>query len=233
MRTFKIAVLAISFILSATGKLLAEPLVVTVQGPETSADTRYDYDHAVIRLALEKTEQDYGDFIMHVSPTGQNSQRALTAATRGTYENYVVKFSASNKLAEEAGIIPFPVDLGIVGYRVAFVSHKTKEKLASVETIDQLKAFNIVQGIGWLDTSILRNHGFDVRTIEDYDSMFRMVALNRMDLFLRGANELLGEWNTHKTIPQLTYDDAVSIYYPLPRFLVTAKENTKLIERLQ
>lgn len=210
----------------------AEPLVVTVQGPETAADTRYDYDHAVIRLALEKTRNDFGDFVLKETPIGQNSQRSLTAAASGTYKNYVIKTSARNDLINKVGIVPFPVDLGIVGYREAFTSTSTKTRLASVQTLEQMKEFNMVQGIGWLDTTILQSHGFDVRTIDNYNSMFKMVALNRMDLFPRGANELEAEWETHNTIPQLAYDEAVALYYPLPRFLVTSKTNKDLIDRL-
>ncbi len=210
----------------------AEPLIVTVQGPETAADTRYDYDQEVIRLALEKTEKDYGAFIIKETAVGQNSQRALAAAANGRFENYVIKTSARNELADMVGMIPFPVDLGIVGYRISFVSKSTKAKLKSVQSLEQFQEFNMVQGIGWLDTAILKSHGFDVRTIDDYNSMFKMVALNRMDLFPRGANELEAEWQTHSAIMNLSYDEAVALYYPLPRFLVTAKTNTELMERL-
>ncbi len=216
----------------ANGAVLAAPLVVTVQGPETETDARYDYDHAVFHLALEKTRAEYGDFIIKETPIGQNTQRALAAAANGSYKNYVIKASANNQLANLVGMVPFPVDLGIVGYRVAFASNKTKASLTSVETLEDLKKFNVVQGIGWLDTAILRHHGFDVRTIGDHNSMFRMVALNRVDLFPRGANELKAEWETHRSILNLAYDEGIALYYPLPRFLVTSKSNTELIERL-
>ncbi|MBO6509044.1 MAG: hypothetical protein JJ979_11315, partial [Roseibium sp.] len=47
-----------------------------------------------------------------------------------------------------------------------------------------------------------------------------------------GANELLGEWRTHLVIPELTYDEAISVYYPLPRFLITSDKNTELSQRV-
>lgn len=207
-------------------------MVVTVQGPETVTDTRYEFDQAVIRLALEKTRDKYGDFLIQETPVGQNSHRSLLTAVNGLYPNYIVKYSMSSKLPDGLTAIPFPVDLGIVGYRVAFVSHETKEQLKQVKSLEDLKQFEVIQGIGWLDTDILEHHGFKVRDGGDFDAMFTMVALNRSDLFLRGANELLGEWRTHLVIPELTYDEAISVYYPLPRFLITSDKNTELSQRV-
>jgi hypothetical protein len=207
-------------------------MIVTVQGPETATDTRYEYDHAVIRLALEKTRKKYGDYTLQETPIGQNSQRSMLTLTNDRYTNYIIKYSMSNQLPDGVTAIPFPVDMGIVGYRVGFVSQDTKEKLKTVKTLEDLKRFEVIQGIGWLDPLILEHHGFKVRTGEDFNAMFSMVALNRSDLFLRGANELLAEWQTHQSIPKLTYDETISVYYPLPRFLITSKENTDLAARV-
>lgn len=206
--------------------------MVTVQGPETSTDKRYEYDQEVIRLALERTRADHGDFILQETAVGQNSKRALAAVMTGAIPNYVIKTSAKNELVDQVAIVPFPVDLGIVGYRVAFVSGATKDKLSSVRSLADLKDFRIVQGIGWLDSDILQFHGFDVRTVGDLNSMFKMVALNRTELFLRGANELEAEWAANKHISGLAYDETIALYYPLPRFLVTSKSNPGLAQRL-
>jgi len=223
---------AVLLLLGAVSSSFAEPIVVAVQGPETAADKRYEYDHAVIRLALEKTRADYGAFELRETAVGQNSKRALTAVVNGYVPNYVIKTSASNDLVGTVGIVPFPVDLGIVGYRVAFVSRETKKQLASVGSARRLKTFDVVQGIGWLDSKILQHHGFNVQTVGDYANMFKMVALNRMEVFFRGANELEAEWAANRHIPNLAYDEAVAVYYPLPRFLVTSKSNPELASRL-
>lgn len=237
-RTFrtrlKIFWLALSAVFVCAGLVgpASANMTVTVQGPETTADTRYEYDHAVIRLALEKTKDQYGDFTLQETPIGQNSQRSMLSLTSNRYANYIIKYSMSNQLPDGVVSIPFPVDMGIVGYRVGFVSRETKEKLKTVRTLEDLQHYEVIQGIGWLDPLILEHHGFKLRKGEDFNAMFSMVALNRSDLFLRGANELLGEWKTHQSIPNLTYDEAISVYYPLPRFLITHEDNTALAERV-
>jgi len=214
------------------GSAVKADFIVTVMGPEAPADKRYEYDRAVIELALTKTEAKFGDFTVRDTSTGQNTRRALIEASNNKYSNFIIKTSMTNDLPESLAIIPFPVDLGIVGYRVAFVSEKNKKALSKVKTLEDLKEFDVIQGLGWLDTRILRHHGFRVRTNAEYQPMFSMAALGRSDLFFRGANELLDEWQAQKDIPGLAFDETVSVYYPLPRFLVTARENSELIERV-
>ena len=206
--------------------------LVTVMGPEAPADKRYEYDRAVVELALAKTEAKFGHFSVRDIPVGQNTQRALSDVSSNKYSNFIIKASMSNDLPDSLAIIPFPVDLGIVGYRVAFVSEKNKKAISKVKSLEDLKAFEVIQGLGWLDTRVLRHHGFSVRTNAEYQPMFSMAALGRSDLIFRGATEHLEEWKAQKNIPGLTYDETVSVYYPLPRFLVTARENRELIERV-
>ena len=225
--------LMISLLILACAHNVRAELIVTVQGAETEKDLRRVYTRELIRLALEATKKDYGAYKLVENPVGENSARALKNSADKVFENYFVRQSVSMDLIKEMGYVAFPVDLGIVGYRVAFVSKQTKERLKSVNTLEELKEFSIVQGIGWLDTRILRHNGFDVYTSGTFEGMFKTIALNRFDLFFRGANELLDEWNSHTDIDGLTYDESILLYYPLPRFFFTAKENVLAIERIQ
>ena len=55
--------------------------------------------------------------------------------------------------------VRFPIHLGIVSYRICFVSPQQQAAVASVTTLDQLKKFTLGQGKGWLDVQILRQAG--------------------------------------------------------------------------
>lgn len=231
-RTTRAFLLATLLFLLPLGSVANADYVVTVMGPEAPADKRYEYDRAVIELALTKTRAKFGDFTVRDTPSGQNTQRALIEASNNKYTNFIIKTSMSNDLPESLAVIPFPVDLGIVGYRVAFVSEKNKEALFRVKSLEDLRKFEVIQGLGWLDTRILRHHGFNVRTNAEYQPMFSMAALGRADLFFRGVNELLDEWEANRHISGLSYDETISVYYPLPRFLATSRDNRELIERV-
>ena len=206
--------------------------VYTAHGPESANDFRQDYYLALMELALQKTVKSHGAYKLRILPVGQNIIRGLAAAKSGQYENYFVRQSVSNELLQEMAAVPFPLDLGITGYRVAFTSEKIKQELMQIKTFAQLKKLSIVQGLGWLDTDILRANGFVVETGSSYEGMFHMVAKNHLDLFPRGVNEFYREWQNHQYIRELTFDESIALYYPLPRFFFTAQKNQSASQRL-
>ncbi|WP_037940826.1 hypothetical protein [Sulfurospirillum arcachonense] len=206
--------------------------IFTYMSKEDEKDTRKDYNVALLKLALDKTIPEYGPYKLVPSPK-MNYLRADKIALKNNVKNFVYKAAIREDLVSKLGYVPFPVDRGIVGYRVFFVSPKAKEALKKVTTLKELKKFTIVQGIGWLDTQILRHHGFNVFEGSNYKGLFGMVAKNRIDLFPRGANELLNEYKAYKKIKNLDFDRSLILYYPLPRFFFMNKKNKKSLERLQ
>ena len=205
--------------------------VFTYRAPESDLDVRYDYDYELLLLALEKTKKTFGEYELRASPR-MNFPRAQLSARANTLPNFFFKDSYKQELTDELTYAPFPVDLGIVGYRACFVSKTNKYKLESIKGIEDLKKLTYGFGLGWLDTIILRHHGFIVHEIPSYEGLFKMVEMNRVDLFCRGANELLGEYNAHKDFKNLTYDKHISLAYPLPRFFFTSKQNKAAAERV-
>ncbi|MCL6417624.1 hypothetical protein MIB92_18335 [Aestuariirhabdus sp. Z084] len=218
-------------IASVSLPLLAQT-VVTLRPPESDSDKRSLYSNAVIKLALETTRPSHGDYHIEMSPK-MNSGRSILAASTGNHTNFIFKASYNSQLESNNLIyIPFPVDLGIVGYRVCFTAKQNLNRIASIETLEQLKELTHGQGTKWGDVAILRSHGFNVTEIASYESLFKMVALQRFDLFCRGASELLAEYESHRHLENLAYDQTLSIVYPLPRFFYTNKHNHKAAKRI-
>ena len=223
----------------ALGLLLMAPalparavLVVTYRTPESPVDRRYDYDNAVLRLALEKTRKEYGDFRLQPSPP-MNFSRAIQDARSKAYPNFFVKLSYEDRFADQGlAYARFPIDLGIVGYRVCFIRPELKARLAATDTLTELKRYSHGQGQGWADAQILKANGFLVEEISDYENLFRMVAAGRFDLFCRGANELLEEYLAHKKLARLDFDSSFAIVYPLPRFFYSHSSNKAALTRV-
>ncbi len=211
----------------------AQVTVFTYRQAESKLDQRYVYDHAVLQLALEKTRAKYGAFSLVPSPP-MNFLRAMHSLTANAYPNFFVKQSYEEQYVSSMKLtfVRFPVDLGIVGYRICFTNDETKQRLQSVNSLPDLQAFSMGQGYGWADVEILRSNGFNV-TQAPYESLFQMVAIGRFNLFCRGVNEFLEEWNRHKDIKGLTYDESIAIAYPLPRFFFTHPSNSKAAERIE
>ncbi len=205
--------------------------IYTYNNTQNEHDTRKLYELEVLKTALEKTKDKYGEYELVASPR-MNLKRAITTLKLNLIKNFILKMSITKELLDELAYANFPIDRGIVGYRVSFISPKMKDKIDDYNTLEKLRTLRIGQGIGWLDVDILKHNGFNVKIISDYEALFNMTALNRIDLFSRGINEILGEYKSFKHIKNLDYDRSFVLYYPLPRFFFTHKSNEKEMKRI-
>ena len=220
------------FILLIPLLAVSSPIVLTYHSPDNDIDTRKYYEIELLTLALEKTKDKYGDYKL-IPSKKMTITRASYNLKENKIKNFILKDSVKNSYLKEFSFANFPVDRGIVGYRVSFISPKMKEKINDVKSLKELKTLKFAQGVGWLDTKILKLNGFDVRVISNYDSFFRMLTLNRIDLFPRGINELLPEYNAYKYLQKLDFDNTFALYYPLPRFFFMNKKNKRIIKRIE
>ena len=89
--------------LIASAALAATPVtLVTYCAAESALDRRNDYTIAVLKLALDKTRDEYGDYLLQPS-LPMNTARARQALLTNSYENFIVKFSYDPEL-ERAGL---------------------------------------------------------------------------------------------------------------------------------
>lgn len=210
----------------------AQETVFTYRSPVGEDDDRNRYQLALLTLALEKTKQEYGEFTL-VPSGSMNNTRAIEALRKKGRENFVFKLSYDSEYPDFMDYVRFPIDLGIVGYRICFISPKAKAKLSASPTLEELIKLSHVQGKGWIDVKILRHNGFQVNEVSNYEGKFHTVALNRHDLFCRGINELHEEYEKFRAVVDgLDFDRTFVLVYPLPRFFYTHKDNREAIERV-
>jgi hypothetical protein len=194
----------------------------------------FEYYTALITLVLEKTRPTYGDYRMQEIGV-YDTERSLYALASDQFVNLVIERSYEAVLTQSDRLtyINFPIDGGIVGYRVCFINPAIKEKLKKIQTLAELRRYTIVQGIGWTDTLILRHNGFKVLEVDNYDSMFRVTTAGRADLFCRGANEIKREYEKSSDALKLNYDETFILYYPLPRFFYLNSNSKLAKERIE
>ncbi|WP_421164843.1 hypothetical protein [Aeromonas dhakensis] len=213
--------------------VLAGPTLFTYMSPESEHDPRSTYDREVLRLALEKTRASHGDYRMQAAPPMTLARMWVSLR----FNHYPNLFAMDSYRADRdmSGIdyVRFPIHIGIVSYRICFVSPTRKDEVAKATSLDELKRFDIGQGKGWLDVEILRRAGFKVLEVEGYEQLFKMVARGRFDLFCRGINELPQEKLNHKKVEGLMMDESLALYYPLPRVFFTHNGNRQAIDRVQ
>lgn len=208
--------------------------VVWHRSPLDFGSFRYVYDIELLRLVLDKTRPAYGDYQLQALPVA-SFPRLLHSLRNDTYPNLVLEISYDKALEEsgELSYIRFPIELGIIGYRVCFVNPEVKDKVSQVTRLEQLRQFTIGQGSGWADIRILRHNGFSVTEVSNYTSLFKMVANGRFDLLCRGANELPMEYAQYQYIPKLTYNETFALVYPMPRFFYLNSKHQRLKQRLE
>ena len=210
----------------------ASPITLTYHAADNDIDSRKYYEIELLTLALDKTKDKYGDYKL-IPSKKMTIKRAEYNLKKNKIKNFILKDSVRNKTFKEFSFANFPVDRGIVGYRVSFISPQMKERINDIKSLEELKTLKFAQGVGWLDTDILKSNGFNVSMIANYDSFFRMITLNRIDFFPRGINEVLAEYNTYKYLDDLDYDRTFALYYPLPRFFFMNKKNKKIAKRIE
>jgi len=205
----------------------------TYRAPESDRDTRLLYEIAVLRLALEKTAKEYGPFRLEPTPR-INVARCLQSIQQHSFTNFFCSlgYNENNEISPDITYIRFPIDMGVLSYRTCFTNAKTAEKLKNITTLDQLRELTHGQGRDWADVAVLRQNGFKVMEVDQYEALFTMTAAGRFDLFCRGINEVKEEYDLRHTIPGLVYDQNLLIYYSMPLFLYTNKSNTQAIERI-
>ena len=208
-------------------------MVYIYNAPESALDRRYDSHWEILRTALDRTRQKYGDFALHPSRP-MSEKRQTSELMKGSRFINVMHLGTTQEFERNLGPIRIPVDKNLSGYMVYLIRKEDQARFASVNNIDDLRKFTIGQGADWLDVEILRHNGFEVVGGTSYDGLFRMLVRNRFDAFQRSAVEILEEFDQrNKEMPKLHIEENLLVYYPLPMYFWFSKNDAgqKLAER--
>jgi len=212
-----------------------DELVINYTPVEDPADQRLNYPLAIIKLALEKTRPQYGNFQIAHIPQYLSVARAIYELKRDTWPNYFFPGGVNIEILGRENLEPvdFPVDQGLLGYRICFVSPQAKARVAAAKDLTDLRQFIIAQGTNWPDVSILRHNGFTVQEVGTYPGLFKMVISGRADLLCRGISELKQEHTEFGYLGNLQYDDTFVLVYPMRFSLYFNKSSKDAIHRIE
>lgn len=219
--------------LALSSKACLGQLTVSYRHFDDTNDKRSIYESQLLKLALDKTVETYGEYRMVETPR-MSVARGLISLTSNAYTNLILAYPYDKTYLQNMQLdyIRFPIELGILGMRTCFVNQKVKERFSRVTSIEQLQKFTHGLGKDWGDVRILQHNNFDVIEVSDYDNIIPMLASSRFDLFCRGTNEVLDEVKRFKDVEGIDYDHDIAIYYMLPRFFYFNEKNQALNERV-
>lgn len=217
-----------------TANAAAAPLQIVYPRPESELDSRYLYDWAVLRMALDKTRAGFGPYELLQSGQYMSPARVSAETAAGGPINLFVR-ATSVQLEQQFRPVRIPVDRGLIGYRLLLVRSEDLPLFAKVDTLDKLRGLKIGQGKGWVDVGILQAAGFNVVEGNNYDGLFSMLSVKRFDALSRSVDEALREYDERHEQTGFEVEPGIALYYPLARYFFTRRdaEGEALAQRIE
>ncbi len=205
--------------------------VVKIVKPESEKDMRQIYYEKVLKLALEKTKDKYGDYKIEKIDIGYQGRSATLLAEGSPMLDLIWTMTDKER---EKHMLPVRIPLlkGLMGYRVLIINKKDIEKFKNIKRIEELKKLTAVQGHDWPDTDVLIANGFKVEKATIYEGMFKMIYLQRVDYFPRGLNEPFDEIKNRPKL-NLTVENSIMLKYFAPFFFFVNIKRADLRDRIE
>lgn len=144
----------------------------------------------------------------------------------------VIWIATSKGYEQRLRPIRIPIFKGLLGHRLLVVKKSLLPRLSKIDTLDDLRQLRMGQGLGWVDSDILRANGFSVYDAQNHDILYSMLARGRYDALPRGLHEPWEELQSYD-YSELEVDKALLIHYPMPMYFFVNKENTELAALLE
>ncbi|MCG8435734.1 MAG: hypothetical protein MJA83_17050 [Gammaproteobacteria bacterium] len=209
----------------------AEIQTVRYLSPESNTDHRDVYFVELLKLALDKTAEQYGPVELIEAKLGMTQGRALESLKRREFINV---FWTMTSRERETNLLPIRIPLlrGLLSHRVFHIRESDLEKFGAINTLEDLSRYRAVQGHDWPDTEILRANGLSVTTAAFYSGMFDMVLANRVDYFPRGINEVWDE-SARYADSELIVEPSIMLRYRAPIYYFVHPDDTALADRIE
>lgn len=210
-----------------------QPLVVKVRafrGTALSTDDAKEYKYQVLKLILEKTEKTDGPFKIQAPQQEVPQARDFEMVKQGYVD--VILTATSPERERELHPIRIPFEKGLYGYHIFIINESDQPKFSAVRTLADLQKLWAGQNEVWPETKIFRSNGLNVVSTAGYRELFTMLKERRFDYFPRTAAEPWREL-VDMNIPGLVVEKDLLLYYPVPGYIFTSKNNLKLADRLE
>lgn len=196
--------------------------------PQHAQDRRSDYAIELLTLALSRTAPQ-----LSVVPARQlfSRSRALEELTPGGAIDVVWTLTSVER---EQKYLPvrIPIYFGMGGYRLLLIHQQHQARFAALRTGAQWRALQFAQVHDWLDTRLLRQHGWQVQGVSHYDNLFPLLIKQRVDAVPRGVLEITAEaarWQGEG----LVIEQHWLLKYPSAEYFFVSQQNPLLAAALE
>lgn len=205
----------------------AEPVTLVYPCPVSNSDHRSEYPLQLLELALEKSGQNY-----QLKPSEFVMNKARVAAELATDTLDVGWMVTSNEREQKLLPVRICIFKGLGGWRLALVTRESVSLFAGITNLHDLQNFTAGQQADWPDTTILRDSGLQVVTTSNYDPLFLMLILKRIDWFPRNILEIWNEADAYEK-KGIVVEPHVLVRYPSAYYFFVNKNNHALAGQIK
>lgn len=188
---------------------------------------RYEYGAQLLDLALSKANINYQ--INTLKNRVINEARGELQVISGQLD--LQWMSTSTDRENDMIAIKIPIYQGILGLRLLLVNKTRSTEFEKLTTLTGLGQYTAGHGLHWQDLPVYNANALKVFPHKNYESIFTLLKLNRIDYFHRGLSEIWGELERHSDT--LAVADKVMLFYPHPVYFFVSKHKPELAQSLQ
>jgi hypothetical protein len=187
------------------------------------------YYLALLKLALENSKEEFGDYQLKKVVLPMFQGRAL-AEVKHNRNLSVTWTMTSQKREQELTPIRIPLLRGLGGYRIFLIKAGQQAKFSKINNAKQLKKLFAGQGRDWPDSAILTDNNYRLVTGPGHSTLFNMLQHGRFDYMPRGLHEA---WSEVEIFEGLQVESSLALHYPSPYYFFVSKDNPKLKSRIE
>lgn len=198
------------------------PLAVVY--PNLNGNSVNNLGYRMLELALSRSGTPY-TLSLHPMPVNDARARAMLH----TGELSVVDFGSGAEFEKAFSAIYFPIDRGLLGYRISLIHANLQSEFSRVNTLPQLRRYRAGQGLGWSNNVIMQAAGIPVVTGPTLESLFPMLEARRFDYLPLGLNEVYGFADQYRrNAPSMVVDEHLVLVYRFARMFYVRPGNEAL-----
>ncbi|MEK0159853.1 hypothetical protein [Pseudoalteromonas piscicida] len=230
MRAHVIYVLYLLLLVTADTVFAASKVIRVVDAAKENGTPQNQYFLSVLRLALDKSRERYGEYWIEPIDLPINQSRQFKELLKHNVDVFWTVSTAARDV--QAKPVAIPIAFGSFGIRALVMNVADSGKLNVHLSLAELQQFNVVLGKDWPDVAIFEKAGFTVEKYVDGLAGYRVLANSAGKIFPRGIIELVPELNAFDN-KQVTYCEKNLLLYPSMLYFYVRKDDIKLHKRLE
>ncbi len=212
----------------------ADDVVMPLKTEELLPNAGSIYELALLHEVLERTRSDYGAYEEQPFTQSVSDARAYQLVIEGRLVNLLAAGVGQPPLELEMIPVAFPIDKGLLGWRVSSIDRRSQDRLSRVSGIEELRQFRVGQGSDWADVRIYEYNQIPVETAANFELLFPMLVHGRFDLFPRGLFEIHRELAAYGArYPDLAIEQHLLLHYPFCDAYYVSRSAPHLAARLK